>query len=78
VTYPAYTDSTSGVGARAQALELLAEMRGISVELLDSAEAIRAAIQGLESRVFRVFHPSSSLPGDPVAAFAALSSPLES
>jgi hypothetical protein len=44
VTYPAYTDSTSGVGARA--LQHLAEKRGISVTRLDSPEAIRAAIRG--------------------------------
>ena len=44
VTYPAYTDSTSGVGTRA--LELLAERRGLSVARLDSPEAIRAAIRG--------------------------------
>lgn len=44
VTYPAYADSTSGVGSRA--LELLAEKRGLSVARLDSPEAIRAAIRG--------------------------------
>ena len=44
VTYPAYTDSTSGVGSRA--LASLAEKRGISVTRLDSPEAIRAAIRG--------------------------------
>ncbi len=44
VTYPAYTDSTSGVGSRA--LELLAERRGIPVGRLDSPDAIRAAIRG--------------------------------
>lgn len=44
VTYPAYTDSTSGVGSRA--LELLAEKRGIPLARLDSPEAIRAAIRG--------------------------------
>jgi HK97 family phage prohead protease len=44
VTYPAYTDSTSGVGSRA--LASLAEKRGISVARLDSPEAIRAAIRG--------------------------------
>jgi HK97 family phage prohead protease len=47
VTYPAYTDSTSGVGSRA--LASLAEMRGISVARLDSPEAIRAAIRGDET-----------------------------
>jgi HK97 family phage prohead protease len=44
VTYPAYNDSTSGVGSRA--LELLAERRGIPVGRLDSPDAIRAAIRG--------------------------------
>ncbi|MFD6970144.1 HK97 family phage prohead protease [Streptomyces sp. NPDC059949] len=44
VTYPAYADSTSGVGSRA--LQLLAEQRGISLAMLDSLEAIRAAIRG--------------------------------
>jgi HK97 family phage prohead protease len=44
VTYPAYTDSTSGVGSRA--LASLAEKRGISVARLDSPDAIRAAIRG--------------------------------
>jgi HK97 family phage prohead protease len=47
VTYPAYTDSTSGVGSRA--LASLAEMRGIAVARLDSPEAIRAAIRGDET-----------------------------
>jgi hypothetical protein len=44
VTYPAYIDSTSGVGTRA--LELLAERRGIPVGRLDSPDAIRAVIRG--------------------------------
>jgi HK97 family phage prohead protease len=75
VTYPAYTDSTSGVGSRA--LELLAEKRGISVTRLDSPEAIRAAIRG-EVEVpalseARTVFPRYALPTDPVAARAALS-----
>lgn len=74
VTYPAYLDSTSGVGARA--LELLAEQRGISVARLDSPEAIRAAIRGevepLALVEARTALPRYELPTDPVAAFAAL------
>jgi uncharacterized protein len=74
VTYPAYTDSVSGVGSRA--LELLAETRGISVARLDSPEAIRAAIRG-EIDVpalpeTRTDFPRYELPTDPVAALAAL------
>lgn len=74
VTYPAYTDSTSGVGSRA--LELLAEQRGISVARLNSPEAIRAAIRGeVEIPALseaRTALPRYELPADPVAAFAAL------
>lgn len=74
VTYPAYSDSTSGVGSRA--LQLLAERRGIPVGRLDSPEAIRAAIRG-ENEVpalpeARTALPRYSLPTDPVAAYAAL------
>ncbi|MEU9059017.1 HK97 family phage prohead protease [Streptomyces sp. NPDC048430] len=74
VTYPAYTDSTSGVGTRA--LELLAETRGLSVARLDSPEAIRAAIRG-EVEVpalseARTVFPLYELPTDPVVALAAL------
>lgn len=74
VTYPAYTDSTSGVGSRA--LELLAERRGIPVGRLDSPDAIRAAIRG-EGEVpalseVRTALPRYDLPTDPVAALAAL------
>lgn len=76
VTYPAYTDSTSGVGSRA--LELFAEQRGISVASLDSAEAIRAAIRGEETRSARIVLPVYSLPTDPVAALAALTLPRNS
>jgi HK97 family phage prohead protease len=78
VTYPAYTDSTSGVGSRA--LELLAEQRGISVARLDSPEAIRAVIRGEDEAKpeARLFLPVYSLPTDPKAAYAALTSPLES
>ncbi len=75
VTYPAYTDSTSGVGTRA--LELLAERRGLSVARLDSPEAIRAAIRGeIEVPALtteaRTHFPRYELPTDPVAAHAAL------
>jgi hypothetical protein len=77
VTYPAYVDSTSGVGSRA--LELLAEQRGISVTRLDSPEAIRAVIRGEdEATESRLYVPVFTLPTDPVAAFAALTSPLNS
>jgi HK97 family phage prohead protease len=81
VTYPAYTDSTSGVGSRA--LELLAEQRGISVARLDSPEAIRAVIRGdevtPESRCLPTpVYARYALPTDPKAAYAALTSPLES
>jgi HK97 family phage prohead protease len=76
VTYPAYTDSTSGVGSRA--LELLAEQRGISVSRLDSPEAIRAVIRGEDEAESRLYVPVFALPTDPVAAFAALTSPLNS
>jgi HK97 family phage prohead protease len=74
VTYPAYADSTSGVGSRA--LASLAEQRGISVARLDSPEAIRAAIRG-EVEVpalseARTVFPRYDLPADPVAALAAL------
>jgi HK97 family phage prohead protease len=75
VTYPAYTDSTSGVGSRA--LQSLAEMRGIPVGRLDSPDAIRAAIRGeVEDSALseaRAIFPRYELPTDPVAAFAALS-----
>jgi hypothetical protein len=74
VTYPAYTDSTSGVGSRA--LASLAEQRGISVARLDSPEAIRAAIRGeVEAPALseaRTVFPRYELPTDPVAAYAAL------
>lgn len=74
VTYPAYTDSTSGVGSRA--LELLAETRGLSVARLDSPEAIRAAIRGeVEIPALseaRTLFPRYGLPADPVVALAAL------
>jgi HK97 family phage prohead protease len=76
VTYPAYTDSTSGVGSRA--LELLAEQRGIPVARLDSAEAIRAVLRGEDEAESRLYVPVFTLPTDPVAAFAALTSPLNS
>ncbi|MFF1776946.1 HK97 family phage prohead protease [Streptomyces virginiae] len=76
VTYPAYSDSTSGVGSRA--LELLAEKRGLSVARLDSPDAIRAAIRGeIDPPVLRTEartpSPRYGLPTDPVAALAALS-----
>ncbi|MFD3464798.1 HK97 family phage prohead protease [Streptomyces sp. NPDC058682] len=74
VTYPAYSDSTSGVGSRA--LELLAERRGLSVARLDSPEAIRAAIRDGEVSALseaRTAIPRYGLPTDPVAALAALS-----
>jgi HK97 family phage prohead protease len=74
VTYPAYADSTSGVGSRA--LELLAETRGISVARLDSPDAIRAAIRGeFDAPALSEARTSSlryELPTDPVAALAAL------
>jgi HK97 family phage prohead protease len=75
VTYPAYTDSTSGIGARA--LQLFAEQRGISVARLDSPEAIRAAIRGEDTAPAltteaRTVLPVYELPTDPVAALAAL------
>ncbi|MGV9815462.1 HK97 family phage prohead protease [Streptomyces cellulosae] len=74
VTYPAYNDSTSGVGSRA--LELFAERRGIPVGRLDSPEAIRAAIRGEEEASAlpeaRTSLPRYGLPTDPVAAYAAL------
>jgi HK97 family phage prohead protease len=76
VTYPAYVDSTSGVGSRA--LELLAEQRGISVTRLDSPEAIRAVLRGEDEAESRLYVPVFALPTDPVAAFAALTSPLNS
>ncbi|MFE0648554.1 HK97 family phage prohead protease [Streptomyces sp. NPDC059534] len=75
VTYPAYVDSTSGVGSRA--LELLAERRGLSVARLDSPEAIRAAIRGEAERPAltteaRTVFPRYELPADPAVALAAL------
>jgi HK97 family phage prohead protease len=74
VTYPAYTDSTSGVDGRA--LTSLAEKRGLSVARLDSLEAIRAAIAGEDSTTAQsdagLFLPVYELPTDPVAALAAL------
>jgi HK97 family phage prohead protease len=78
VTYPAYTDSTSGVGSRA--LASLAEQRGIPVGRLDSPDAIRAAIRGeVEAPALseaRTVLPRYDLPTDPVAALAALSRSL--
>jgi HK97 family phage prohead protease len=44
VTYPAYTTSTSGVGAQ-RALERALEARGLSVDLNDE-EAVKAALRG--------------------------------
>lgn len=44
VTYPAYLDSTSGVGSR-QALERFAEKRSLGVDL-DDIEAVKAALRG--------------------------------
>jgi HK97 family phage prohead protease len=74
VTYPAYTDSTSGVGSRA--LASLAEQRGIPVGRLDSPDAIRAAIRGeIELPALdeaRTVLPRYDLPTDPVVALAAL------
>lgn len=74
VTYPAYTDSTSGLNERA--LTSLAEKRGLSVARLDSLDAIRAAITGEASEPVlneaRLFLPVYELPTDPVAALAAL------
>ncbi|MDT0472778.1 HK97 family phage prohead protease [Streptomyces sp. DSM 41014] len=74
VTYPAYTDSSSGVNERA--LRSLASDRGLSVARLDSPEAIRAAIRGeAEAPALseaRAFLPVYGLPTDPVAALAAL------
>lgn len=43
VTYPAYLDSTSGLGSRA--LQMLAESRSLTVDLSD-VDALRAAIRG--------------------------------
>lgn len=80
VTYPAYLDSSSGLGKRA--LARLAETRGIDLATLGSDEGIKAAIRGdvepepdeatTQNRSLLI--PIYDLPTDPVAALRSLRS----